>query len=310
LPVTASGTGLMEMALTNLLDPGDAVVVINGGAFGQKWVDMCEAFGVEVSQLKTPLGRRPDMNALSDLLKDRVDAVLVNMHETSTGFLYDIQELGAMVRARGALFIVDAVSAIGADPFQMDDWNVDCAMISTQKALALLPGLGYIAFRDQALERMSRVKRPRYYFDAPAYLGNLLRGMTPFTPAMVSILQVEERMKQIKSMGLDRWIKRHADLAGSFRRQLLKSSPEFGLFAQCPSSALTAVTLPDGVSAGAVIAFMRERYDWWFAPATTSRKDQYIRVSHMGNVTRELMGQVALRLFEAVKEVRTGGKLQ
>jgi aspartate aminotransferase-like enzyme len=157
---------------------------------------------------------------------------------------------------------------------------------------------------------MSRVKRPRYYFDAPAYLGNLLRGMTPFTPAMVSILQVEERMKQIKSMGLDRWIKRHADLAGSFRRQLLKSSPEFGLFAQCPSSALTAVTLPDGVSAGAVIAFMRERYDWWFAPATTSRKDQYIRVSHMGNVTRELMGQVALRLFEAVKEVRTGGKLQ
>jgi len=79
----------------------------------------------------------------------------VNMHETSTGFLYDIQELGAMVRARGALFIVDAVSAIGADPFQMDDWNVDCAMISTQKALALLPGLGYIAFSDQALERMS-----------------------------------------------------------------------------------------------------------------------------------------------------------
>ena len=308
LPITASGTGLMEMAVTNLLDPGDSVIVINGGAFGQKWVDICESFGVKVTQAKTGLGRCPDLNVIAEMLKAKVDAVLINMHETSTGFLYDIEALGALVRTRGGLFIVDGVSAIGADPFQMDEWGVDCAIVSTQKALALLPGLGYIVFNEHALEKMSSVKRPRYYFDATSYLSNILRGMTPFTPAMASILQVEERMRQIKTLSLAHWIRRHADLANSFRKRILGLSTEFAIFPERSSNALSAILLPNDVSSDAIITYMREKYDWWFAPAPTAQKDRYLRVSHMGNVNQAQLVEVADRLGEAVLEIRKKGK--
>jgi serine---pyruvate transaminase len=309
LPITASGTGLMEMAITNLLDQGDSAIVINGGAFGNRWVEICEAYGVRVTQLKTNFGKCPDLNALRQLLKAGTDAVLVNMHETSTGFLYDIQELGALVRASGALFIVDGVSSIGADTFQMDEWGVDCALVSTQKALALLPGLGYIAFSEYALERMSGVKRGRYYFSAPKCLANITRGMTPFTPAMISILQVEERMKQIKSIGLGAWIQRHADLARNFRERLLGSSPELAIFPERSSNALTAILLPADISAGAIIAYMRETYDWWFAPTSTPLSVRYLNISHMGNVDQELMDLAADRILLAIKNIRSGGTL-
>jgi aspartate aminotransferase-like enzyme len=309
LPITASGTGLMEMAVSNLLETGDSAIVINGGAFGQKWVEICETYGVRVIQLKTRLGKSPDMDAFLEMLKAGADAVLVNMHETSTGFLYDIQQFGSLVRATGALFIVDGVSAIGADPFEMDAWSVDCAMVSTQKALALLPGLGYIAFSDKALDRMSRVKRARYYFNAPAYLSNMVRGMTPFTPAMASIFQIEARMKQIKRMGLDQWIARHADLAKAFRACIFGISGEFAMFPERSSNALTAVRLPADIAAGDLIEFMRERHDWWFAPAPTAEKDRYLRVSHMGNVNQDLMDLAANRIYEAVQCFRAGGKV-
>jgi aspartate aminotransferase-like enzyme len=299
----------MEMAVTNLLEPGDSAIVLNGGAFGQKWVEICGTYSVRVAELKSRLGKRPDMDAFREMLKAGADAVLVNMHETSTGFLYDIQQLGSLVRATGAVFVVDGVSAIGADQFDMDEWGVDCAMVSTQKALALLPGLGYIAFSDKALDRMSRVKRCRYYFNAPAYLENMRRGMTPFTPAMASILQVEARMKQIKRMGLDQWIARHADLASAFRKSILGLSGEFAIFPERSSNALTAVRLPTDISAGDLIEFMRERHDWWFAPAPTAEKDRYLRVSHMGNVNQDLMGLAANRIYEAVQSIRAGGKV-
>jgi aspartate aminotransferase-like enzyme len=307
LPITSSGTGLMEMAVTNLLDPGDAVVVINGGAFGQKWVDICESFGIEVVQCATGLGKSPDLNLIREKLKADIKAVLVNMHETSTGYLFDIETLGSVVRKSGALFIVDGVSAIGADPFHMDEWNVDCAFVSTQKALALLPGLGYIAFGQRALERMRTIKRRRYYFDAPSYITNMQRGMTPFTPAMVSILQMERRMEQITGMGLDRWIALHTRRARFFRDRLSESSQGYTLFPERSSNALTAVVLPQDIRSDAVIAFMREKYDWWFAPAPTALSNRYLRVSHMGNVDESEMGQAVEKLSEAVKAIRTGG---
>lgn len=308
LPITASGTGLMEMAVTNLLDQGDTAVVMNGGTFGQRWVEICEVYGVQVTQLKTALGKSPDLNVLNEMLNTGVDAVLVNMHETSTGLLYDIKELGALVRASGAMFIVDGVSSIGADQFQMDEWDVDCAFVGTQKALALPPGLGYIAFGERALENMSRVKRPRYYFNAPAYLSNLTRGMTPFTPAMTLILQIQERLKQIKTMGLDLWIQHHADLAQAFRERLLSRSSEFAIFPERSSNGMSGILLPEDVSAGALIAYMREQYDWWFAPVSTPLKDRYLRVAHMGNVDRNLMELAADRLLTAVENIRTGGR--
>jgi aspartate aminotransferase-like enzyme len=247
------------------------------------------------------------MDMLDGMLTPGVQAVLVNMHETSTGYLYDIEEIGKLVRSRGALFIVDAVSAIGADPFQMDDWRVDCALVSTQKALALMPGLGYIAFGPRAMERMAHVKRGRYYFDAADYLRNMERGMTPFTPAMIAIMQVEERMKEIKAMGLDSWIGRHADRARVFRTALFDGSGEFSLFPQRSSNAMSAVALPPDVAADSIIAYMRDNYDWWFAPNPT-KSLHYLRISHMGDLSGELLKLAAVRIIEAVEHIRKRGR--
>jgi aspartate aminotransferase-like enzyme len=306
LPVTASGTGLMEMAVTNLLDPDATAVVLNGGTFGRRWVDLCQTFQVNTIELKTSPGKSPDLNALDDMLKDRrVDAVFVNMHETSTGYLHDIRQIGSLVRARGPVFVVDAISAIGADEFRMDAWNVDCALVGSQKALAVMPGLGYIAFGDRAFERVSQVKRGRYYFDARTYARNLERGMTPFTPAMVGILQIEERLRQIREVGLDSWIGRHADLASVFRCRILKD-PEFSMFPERMSNAMSAVGLPNGVTNTQIVSHMKKQYDWWFAPNGNDQSN-YLRVSHMGDFTHEIMELAATRLIEAVEHIRTKG---
>jgi aspartate aminotransferase-like enzyme len=303
--VTASGTGLMEMAVTNLLDPGDHAVVFNGGTFGQRWVDLCRAFGVEVSEIQTDLGKTPDLNRLVDALKQPVDAVLVNMHETSTGYLYDVREIGRLVQPSGALFIVDGISAIGADEFKMDEWGVDCALVGSQKALAVTPGLGYIAFNPRAMARAENLRRGRYYFNVVRYARDLRRGMTPFTPAVAAILQLQERMRQIRAMTLEGWIRRHADKAALFRKTLFETSAEFSLFPERSSNAMSAVTLPQGVGAAAVVEYMRDKYDWWFTPNGTG-SDQYLRVSHMGHLSDELMRLCAVRLTEAAQEIREG----
>jgi aspartate aminotransferase-like enzyme len=305
LPIAASGTGLMEMAVTNLLDPGDTAVVINGGTFGQRWVDICRAFQVNVREVKVELGRTPDLNILSENMNDGADALLVNMHETSTGYLYDIEAIGKVMQGRESLFVVDGVSSIGADPFRMDAWHVDCALVSTQKALALMPGLGHIAFNERAMERAARVKRGRYYFNAIDYAKNMERGMTPFTPAMVSILQVEERMKQIRSTGIDKWVSRHAEFATLFRSRMLDGSDEFGMFPERSSNAMSAITLPRDVPATAIVDYMRDTYDWWFAPNPTKRND-YLRISHMGDISCETTVLVAERLIDTVQRLRKG----
>ena len=308
LPVTASGTGLMEMSVVNLLDPGDTAVVINGGAFGQKWVDICEAYGVRTIECKAELGRDPDLNQLSDLITSQVKAVLINMHETSTGHLYDISAISSLISQSDALFVVDGVSSIGADPFEMDAWGIDCAFVSTQKALALLPGLGYIAFSERALERMSRITRQRYYFDVRPYLLNMPRGMTPFTPAMACILQMQKRMMQIKTIGLEQWIQKHTALASFFRLRLLETSSEFAIFPDRSSNALTSVRLPDDIPSEDVIAYLRDRYNWWFAPAPTRMASKYLRVSHMGNVDGKTMGEVVTKLAEAIGALHSRGE--
>jgi len=305
LTVTASGTGLMEMAIVNLLNRGDKVVVLNGGTFASRWVSMCRAFGVEVVDLAVELGRSPDMRKLDDCLAARPKALLVNAHETSTGYLYDIPAIGRLTDPRGVLLIVDAVSSIGADEFRMDDWHVDCALVSVQKALALMPGLGFIAFSERAKAIIPSVTQPRAYFDALDYLANITRGMTPFTPAMNAILQAAARLAEIKKIGIAGYIRRHADLAAAFREAI--TSNGYALFPERSSNAMTAFGLPDGAPMSQVVKYLREEYDWWLAPNPTKRED-YLRVSHMGHLTVDLMRVVAGGIVKAVEHITKGNR--
>ncbi len=303
LTITASGTGLMEMAIVNLLNRGDKVVVLNGGTFGSRWVSMCRAFGVEVTQFEVGLGQSPDLDELEDRLSSRPKAVLVNAHETSTGYLYDIAAIGRLTNSAGILLIVDAVSSIGADEFRMDDWHVDCALVSTQKALALMPGLGFIAFSQRAKAIIPSVVQPRAYFDALDYMANIPRGMTPFTPGMHAILQARKRLSHIKAIGIDKWIQQHADVAGVFRTAMCSAG--YALFPERSSNAITSICLPNGVTMSQIVNYLREKNDWWFAPNPTKRED-YLRISHMGNLDKDTMRTVANEIIQTSKQLRRG----
>ena len=297
LTVTASGTGLMEMAVVNLLNPGDRAVVVNGGAFGAKWVNMCAAFGVAVAEFPVPLGHSPDLAALAAAIPRDAKALLVNAHETSTGYLYDLEALGEIARARGLLFIVDGVSSIGADEYRMDEWGIDCSMVSTHKALGCMPGLGFIAFSERAWKVIPGVRQPRFYFDALDYETNLRRGMLPFTPSMHAILQAKRQLEHIKAVGVDGVVERHRNLARAFREAILADG-RFGLLPERPSNAISAITLPSGVTASWLVTHLRLEHDWWFAPNHLGRED-YLRVSHMGDLDAALMVEVATQIRRA-----------
>ena len=303
LMITASGSGTMEMAIQNLTEAGERVVTINGGTFGRKWGTMCRAFGLAVEEIEVPYGRHPDLDIVDAALTKGAKALFATAHETSTGYLFDVEALGRIAKAHGALFIVDAVSSIGADPFRMDDWQCDCTFVSSQKALACMPGLSVIAFSEEA-ERIAKTnRRHRYYFDAPEYLLNATRGMIPYTPAMIATLQLRERMREIRAAGLDHLIERHAAKARAFRERLLKVDG-FSPFPERSSHSMSAVNLPEGCSMRALVAYFKERYGWFIAPNPT-QVDTYLRISHMGALSEGDLVLLAERIEQACRETRS-----
>lgn len=301
LTITATGTGLMEMAIVNLLNPGDLAVVINGGTFGHKWLNMLKAFRVGAIDFAVPLGKNPDLQKLEDAIPVGARALVVNAHETSTGYLYDLPALGEIARRKGVLFIVDGVSSIGADAYRMDAWGIDCSMVSTQKALGVMPGIGFIAFSERAWSIIPGVQQPRCYFDAQDYLTNIPRGMTPFTSGMVPILQAKAQLEKLREMGMERYVAQHAERAKAFRDTLFSGSG-MEMFPERASNALTAFRLPSQVRASRLVQILKERHDWWLAPNPT-KSESYLRVSHMGDFSPAQMKGVAITLKQVVKEL-------
>jgi aspartate aminotransferase-like enzyme len=297
LTITASGSGVMEMAILNLLNAGDEVVVLSCGTFGHKWVTMCESFGIKVKELVVPWGKIPDLNEINDSLSGNIKALLITAHETSTGLLNDIAAIGKLTRDKDILLIVDAVSSIGADTFRMDEWHCDCAIVSSQKALACMPGISFIVFSEKAWAVVPSVKQRRYYFDAEEYMRNIPRGMLPYTPAISVTYQLDYRLKQIKSMGVENYILQHQRKAEVFRNKILATGL-FSLFAERQSNALTSFKLPEYCNMRDMIAYIKEKYSWQIAPNPTG-DPSYLRVSHMGDLADNDFLLLADRLVEA-----------
>ena len=288
ITLTASGSGAMDMALHNLFEDGDTVIVINGGSFGKKWVAMCNAYRLNIIEFTLEPGTLPDMKKVDEALAyPEVKGLLINMHETSTGVLYDIDNIGKLTKNHDKLFIVDGISSIGADTFLMDAWHCDCAMVSSNKALACMPGLSFIAFSPKALEVIKLNTRPKYYFDALDYLKNITRGMTPFTPAMNIIMQVKATMKEIREIGIEEYNQKHAKLADTLRA-LIDKADGYSVFGDNRSNALTTIQLPPHIKSQEVISHFREERNIELAPIPLDRTD-LLRVSHMGNLTQEHM---------------------
>ena len=203
---TSSGTGAFESAYANLLSPGDRVLVVSAGNFGERWIKMAQAYGASVETLRWAWGERPDPDAIAEAVSGRDDlALVVVVHsETSTGSVLDLQAVAERTRDRSAMLVVDAISSLGAAPLETDAWGLDVVVTGSQKALMLPPGLAFVAASERAMERSAQATSPRFYFDWQRTLDAQRTGpQSAFTPAISLILGLDAALDRIEATGLE-----------------------------------------------------------------------------------------------------------
>jgi len=278
--LTGSGTAAMEAAVLNFLDASDRVLVINGGTFGQRWCDLCRVHTIPYTELKLNAGEDIDLDQLSQTLShEKFTTLLINAHETSTGQLYDIEAIGCIIRKFDLLYIVDAISTICADPFLMDDWRVDVAILSSQKALALPPGLSFVAMSERAQSRLGEITPKSLYFNLQDYLDNQRRGQLPYTPAIGILLQLYQRLLDIKQHTLLEVIDKHKQRACYFRNSI--AYLPFDTMPSRQSNAVTSILCKEH-DAFEIVQRLRSQFDMETAPSGGALKHKIFRVSHMG----------------------------
>lgn len=282
----SSGTGAMEAALTNFLSPGDRIIVINAGKFGERWASMARSFGIRVSELKYPWGRTFRLEDIRRALKEHPEtrAVYTQLCETSTGVIMDIRRLGALLKKRKQFLAVDAISGLGALPFSMDGWHADVVIAASQKALMLPPGLAFISYSPKAAGELKRSSFPRYYFDLSRYARCSWKHTSPFTPNITAVLQLGRSLEKIQKEGMKNIISRHRLLARACRAAVRAMGLKL-LSGQNTGAVCTAVLLPRGMDAKKFLACVKEKQGVIFAPGQSRYRHRMFRIGHVGHVT-------------------------
>lgn len=283
--LASSGTGAMEAAVVNLLSWGDKALVIDGGKFGERWTELCEAYGIKPIVVKVEWGKALDPEVLrSTLVKEQaIKVVFATLCETSTGVVMDIRALAEVVRETDAVLAVDAISGLGAVDLAMDDWGVDVVVCGSQKGLMLPPGLGFISVSKKAWKRVEESKCPKYYFDLKVAKKALEKTDTPFTPAIGLIMALNETLKIMRAEGLENIFKRHGKLAEATRAAMVALGLE--LFAPTAASdAVTAAKVPTGIDGEKLVKVMRDEYGVTIAGGQGEMKGKLLRIAHMGYI--------------------------
>ena len=283
LMFAASGTGAMEGAVVNTLSAGDEVIVVRGGKFGERWAEICEAYGVRVLPVDVPYGKSVDPAAVAEALKKNpaVKAVFATHSETSTGAVHDIQALAALLRNTPVILIVDAITSLGVLDLPMDAWGVDVVVAGSQKAIMLPPGLAFAALSDKAWTLTPSARLPKYYFSFTAERKAIEKNQSAYTPAVSLVVGLRESLRLILAEGLANVFDRHDRLARATRAGVQALGLE--LFAEHPGCACTAVKAPAGIEGGAIVKGFRKR-GITIAGGQGSMKGKIFRISHMGYV--------------------------
>jgi aspartate aminotransferase-like enzyme len=248
---TASGTGAFESVYANLVEPGDRVLCVSAGAFGDRWVAMARAFGADVTVLECEWGTRPGPAAVIAAMADEtLDLAVVVHSETSTGTVADIQAIAEGTRDRNCLLAIDAVSSLGAVPIETDEWGLDVVVSGSQKGMSTPPGLSFASISPQALARSRRTTTPRFYFDWKRTLDAQAGGGSPFTPATATVNALDVALDRVLGEGLEAIWKRTRELAGRFRARVLSEGLELYSPDDESCSLVTAIRVPEGADAG------------------------------------------------------------
>ncbi len=283
ITLASSGTGAMEAALSNILSPGEKALVIKGGKFGERFAEICIAYGVEVVPLDVEWGKAVEPESVRKILDNNQDikAVFTTLCETSTGVLTDIRAIGKIVAEfPDTVLVVDAVSSLGAVSCKTDEWNLDMVVTGSQKALMLPPGLSFLSISEKAVKKMESSKSPRYYLDLKKYLKSLEKFDFPFTPAVSLILGLKKSLALIREEGLENVLKRHQILAEATRAAVQAMGLE--LLAEKPANALTAVKVPEGIDGNELTKMLKEKYGINFAGGQAQLKGKIFRIAHLG----------------------------
>jgi serine---pyruvate transaminase len=286
LVFASSGTGAMESAVANLTRPGEPALVYSCGKFGERWAELCDAYGAATVHIDAGWGRKVEPADLDRALAENaaVEVVFTSFSETSTGVVNDVRELTEVAHRHGALIAVDAVSGLGAVPLPQDDWGVDVVVAGSQKALMSPPGLGFASPNEAALARAAEQPGRRYYFDWQRTAEGQRKDPpdSPFTPAVGLIMALDVALGLIEEEGLEQVYRRHL-LLGRATRAAAKAL-ELDLFGPEDENAnvVTAIALPDGIDGAKVPKLMRDRYGVTIAGGQGKLKGKIARIAHCG----------------------------
>ena len=313
LILAASGTGAMEAAVSNTCSPGDTVIVVNGGKFGERWLTISQAFGAKVVELKVEWGKAVTVDAVAHALKTHPDAqaVLIQASETSTTVLHPVEQISMLTRDTNTLLVVDGITSVGATDTPMDRWGIDVLVTGSQKALMLPPGLAFLALSDKAWKRVETTKQPRYYFDLRREYKEQQKHTTAYTPAISLINGLHEVLRLMQEEGLEHIFARHSLLATASRAAAQAMGLTL-LAPDAPSPAATGVWLPDGVDGSRLLKYMRDRMGVDIAGGQDHLKGKIVRISHIGYagpfdvITAISTLEMALRRFGQNIELGSG----
>ncbi len=303
---TASGTGAMEASLVNFHSAGDELLVVDAGKFGERFWRMARPYGLKAEILKASYGEAVSAEQILTALKKNpnLKSVCIQLCETSTGVVFDLKEIGRRLKDQQVLLIVDAISGLGADRLETDEWGIDLVISGSQKGLMLPPGLGFLSVSPKARERMKQAKLPRFYFDLALYEKALADWDTPFTPAISLVVALKEAIGRIEKEGLEKFLKRSESLAQYTRDRLTRMG--FELFAKRPSNALTAVKVPAGIDGEKLVEWVRQKTGVSIAGGQGEMKGQVIRIAHMGFIGRKDLDRGFLAVKQGLAALRRG----
>ena len=315
LMLTVSGTGAMEAGIINFLSPGDRVLVGSNGKFGERWVEVCDAYSLNVDRVTAEWGKPLDPEQFREKLEadteKQIKAVIITHSETSTGVINDLETINRYVKAHGeALIIVDAVTSLGAANVPIDDWGLDVVGSGSQKGYMIPPGLGLVAVSPKAWEAYEKAKLPKYYLDLKPYRKNAAKNTTPFTPPVNLIIGLQAALQMMKAEGLESIFARHLRQMNATREAM--KALGLPLFAAdgTGSPAITAVA-PTTVDAEQVRSVMKKRFDIVLAGGQDHLKGKIFRIGHLGFVSdRDILtavGSLEATLIELGHQGFTSG---
>jgi aspartate aminotransferase-like enzyme len=289
LVLACSGTGVMEASVSNLTSPGDTVLVLTAGKFGERWTGLAKAFGCHVDVLEVPYGKTFSLDEVRARMNSQVRAVFVQATESSTGARHDIEGIAKIVRAHGdeTLLVVDAITGLGTTHLDVDGWGVDVIIGGSQKALMIPPGLAYCAVSERAWKRMDKTTSPRYYFDLRKERKSAAKGETAYTPATSLFAALGAALEFIRGMGNGDLAKGREELVNNAElcAEMMRAGAKalgLKLYAASPAAALTAICAPEGLDSGKIVKEFREAFDAVVANGQGEMKGKLFRIAHIG----------------------------